>query len=123
MSCAAAPEATGIDLLPLRAQLAQVALDRQVRWPWRIVAVQNAKRGLLVERIAIERLERPEVQIPQKHIADPWVLFFGAPHCPDNIIGLLIERELVAKLEARRIVLRGPAVLGDPDLVVAQSIF
>src|SRR6476620_7562360 len=84
-------------LLPLRAQLAQVALDRQVRWARRIVAIQNAKRGLLVERIAIVRLKRPEVQIPQKHIADPRILFLGAPHRPDNVISLLIERDLVAK--------------------------
>src|SRR5687767_1127198 len=68
------------DLLPPRAQLDQVALDRYVRWARRVVAIQNAKRGLLVEWITIARPERPEIQVPQKHIANPRILFFGAPH-------------------------------------------
>src|SRR5689334_16397788 len=52
----------------LRAHLAQVALDRQVGRARGVVAVQDAERGLLVERVAVARLERPEVQVPQEHI-------------------------------------------------------
>src|SRR5689334_8187089 len=40
-------------LLALRAQFAQVALDRQVRRARRVIPVQNAKRRLLVEWLTI----------------------------------------------------------------------
>src|SRR4051812_22417648 len=61
-----APLARG--LLSLRLQLAQIALDRQIGRARAIVAVQDAERRLLVQRVALLGLERPEVQVPQEHV-------------------------------------------------------
>src|SRR3954468_8953625 len=99
-------------------------LDGIVRWSWAPVAVQHAERGLLVQLIALRLPRNGVVQLPEEHRANPGCIILAAHlEGADDPLGLLIVRNVVAEAVAGRVVARGPAELGDPDLLIAHARF
>ena len=108
----------------------QIALDRQERRAWAPVRVQNTERSLLVVGVALTGPTAPRSSCSRGTSRQPTA-------CPDHrgtvswtsfiastiYVALLLGRDEVTELIARGVVRHRPAKLGDPDLMVAHTLF
>lgn len=79
--------------------------------------------------LAFGAFDDGEVHVPEEHDADPGravgvaVVVVDELDGAGDVVGLLLHGDEVAKFVARCVVFGGPAIFGDPDLVVANAFF